>query len=71
MVCGAFLGWLGAVEITLVAHVLNGALSIGMLLINRAVAATGRPPLADVRLPYAVAVAIATILYTTELVRLF
>jgi prepilin peptidase CpaA len=71
MVCGAFLGWLGAVEVTLVASALNGALSLTIVLGSRALAALGRPTPTDVKLPYAVAVAVAVVLYTTSLLRLF
>lgn len=71
IVCGVFLGWLGVVEVTLVASVLNGLLSLGIVMSSRALLALGRPPLSDVKLPYAVAVAIAVVLYTSEFLRLF
>ena len=71
MVCGAFLGWLGVIEITLLASVFHGALALGIVLANRGLYAMGRSTLPSDKLPYALAVAIATILYTTEAVRLF
>jgi len=71
MVCGAFLGWLGVVEVTLLASVFHGALALGIVLANRGLLAMGRNALPSDKLPYALAVAIATILYTTEAVRLF
>jgi prepilin peptidase CpaA len=71
MVCGSFLGWLGVVEITLLASVFHGALALCIVLTNRWLLAMGRNTLPSDKLPYALAVAIATILYTTEAVRLF
>ena len=71
MVCGAFLSWLGAVEITLVASVLHGAMALSIVILNRVLFTIGRPTHPGDKLPYAVAVAIATILYTTEFLRLF
>ena len=71
MVVGTFLGWLGAVEVTLVASVLHGGLALCIVLSSRVLLSLGRPELSGDKLPYAVAVAIATILYSVELVRLF
>lgn len=71
MVCGVFLGWLGVIEITLLASVFHGVLALGIVLTNRGLLAIGRNILPSDKLPYALAVAIATALYTTESVRLF
>jgi prepilin peptidase CpaA len=71
MVCGAFLGWLGAVEVTLIASVLNGILSLAIVMGSRAMLSLGRPAPSNVKLPYAVSVAVAVVLYTSEILRLF
>lgn len=70
MLCGAFLGWLGVIEVTLIASVLHGALAVGVIMARRVTDALGRPPPTD-KLPYAVSVAIATVLFTAGLIQLF
>jgi hypothetical protein len=51
--------------------VFHGALALCIVLTNRGLLAMGCNALPSDKLPYALAVAIATILYTTEAVRLF
>ena len=70
MVCGAFLGWLGAVEVTLLATVINGLGALGVVLTQVVLKRLGRAPGKTRGLPYAVAVAVAVVLLTSGAVRL-
>jgi len=71
MVCGAFLGWRGFVEVLLISSVLNGLLAFAVVLSGRAPPLWGLAIPRPTALPYAVPVAAATVLYTSGLVRLF
>lgn len=71
MVCGAFLGWRGAVHVILLASVLHGAMAILLLFLNRGLTGLGRPPLDTSRLPHAVGFALATMVYTLGWFQIF
>ena len=71
MLCGAFTSWLGAIEIILIGTVLHGMLALIVVLSSRVFVAFGRPPPFADGLPHAVGFAVATLLYTSNVIRLF
>ncbi len=59
MVCGAFTGWMGTLEILLIGTAVHGVISMGWLMARRA----GK----DLRgVPFAVAIAVATIAVVSD-----
>lgn len=71
MVCGAFLGWRGAIHVILIGMVVHALIAVGFLVARAASRQLGRP-LGDLeRVPHAVGFAIATISYCTGLTVFF
>ena len=65
LVCGAFLGWRGALAIILVGAALNGLLALTVLAATRIANAAGKPlPQKIQQVPVALAIAGATLVYT-------
>ena len=71
MLCGAFTSWLGAIEIILIGTVLHGFFALVVVLASRVFVSFGRPPPFQDGLPHAVGFALATLLYASNMIRLF
>ena len=71
MVCGAFLGWRGALHVIIIGTVVHALLALGFLALRAAGQRLGKP-VGDVeRVPHAVGFAVAVVLYCTGLTVLF
>lgn len=71
MVCGAFLGWRGALHVIIIGAVVHALLALGFLGLRAVGRRLGRP-VGDVeRVPHAVGFAVAVVLYCTGLTVLF
>jgi Flp pilus assembly protein protease CpaA len=71
MVCGVFLGWRGALHVVLVGALVHGALAMGMLVWARFAPLLGRPAPDLQRLPQAVGLAVAAVVYSVGIGHLF
>lgn len=71
MVCGAFLGWRGALHVILLGAVVHGAIAMATLAWKRVAPALGRPEPDLDTLPHAVGYAVAAILYSVGIAHLF
>jgi prepilin peptidase CpaA len=71
MVCGAFLGWSGALHVILVGTVAHGVLGIGVLGSRMVKRSMGRETDSPAKLPHALGFAVSTVLYTAGIGRLF
>jgi prepilin peptidase CpaA len=71
MVCGAFLGWSGALHVILVGTVIHGLLGIAVLFNRMVKRSMGRATGPPATLPHALGFAISTVLYTVGIGRLF
>jgi len=71
MVCGAFLGWAGAVHVLLLGTAIHGGLAMIFLLGSRFVPAIGGWIPDYKRVPHAIGFAAAAVLYTAAGIRFF
>ena len=71
MVCGAFLGWSGALHVILIGTVVHGLLGIGVLFSRMVKRSMGRETTSPTKLPHALGFAVSTVLYTAGIGRLF
>jgi Flp pilus assembly protein protease CpaA len=71
MVCGAFLGWRGALHVILIGAIVHGGIALATLLWKRAAPALGRPEPDLDTLPHAVGYAVAATLYSVGIAHLF
>ena len=71
MVCGAFLGWRGAVHVVLIGTMAHGAMALATLAWARLAPWVGRPGPDLERLPQGVGLALAAVVYSVGIGHLF
>lgn len=71
MVCGAFTGWEGAIQIILVATVVQGVVAVGFVVARQVLANMGRPLSDKAMVPHAVGFAVAAVLFSSGILRLW